>query len=280
MRPIKNIIVPLNFSASANSVIETGIAMCKQHDAVLHLLQVNPEASLPNLAGKNALLMDLRLQARRDDLDTMELKAKTISETNQITCFYHISEGPFAQTVAAVANDFYCDLILLERPGTSPLSIFLKSNNAYEIVGLSNCPVLMIPDRWAKKSFNSVLFPVWPANSILDKLDVSLPIIRENKSRVTLFGSTTTRNKLSESVMVDNLIRSAYSIIKMTNKNVEREMDPTPRTARKIIRKAIEKRSDLVVISASVKRGLKHFFRRDYTEIMLNDCPVPVLSVK
>ncbi|SKB36428.1 universal stress protein [Daejeonella lutea] len=279
-RAIKNVLIPVNFSASATHAIETGIGMCMRHGATLHLLQVNRDSVMPHPAGRNALLMDLRLQARKNDQDALEWKAKSIAQDYRISCFFHLREGQFAKTVASVAKDFYCDMILLERQIPSSFAGLINTHSAYQILFQTDCPVMVIPARCAKKRFDSILFPISPAQAIGSKLDVSLPIIRENKATVTLIGSTTSRNSISECVHVNNLIQSAHSVISRNTNKVDKELDPTRRTAKKIIRKAIEKSTDLVIISASFKTSLEHLFTGNYTQQMLNTCPVPVLSVR
>lgn len=277
---IKNILVPINFSTSSSDAVETGIAMCKRHNAVLHLLQVTRQNGFSYPAGKNALLIDLRLQARKENQETLEFKAKCISERHNITCYYHINDGPFASTVASVAADFYCDIILIERNQSSLLSNLFKTNSAYEVVKHAACPVLTIPNHCLKMHFNSILFPVTPSQTIVDKLEKSLPIIRRNNSKVTLFGSTTSESNLLDRQLINNLNTLLKSTIALTNRYVETEMATTRQTAKKIIEKGREKNADLIIISASVGRGLKHLITTSYAEKMVNNSPIPVLSVK
>lgn len=275
---IKNILVPINFSTASADVIETGIAMCKRHNAVLHLLQVVKQSSFPYPAGKSALLVDLRLKTRQMNEELMELKAKRIAQSHGITCYYHISDGPFASTVATVAEDFYCDMILLGRSPSSLLSRLFKTNNAYEIIEQASCPVMIIPGDCLKTHFNSVLFPVTPSQTVFDKLEKSLPIIQQNNSRVTLFGSTAGAHDTSGFESVDHLNGYLKSAIGSTNNHVETEMELTPQTAKKIIDKGREKNADLIIISASIRKGLR--LTQSYAEKMIYHSPIPVLSVK
>lgn len=277
---IKNILVPINFSASASDVIETGIAMCKRHNAVLHLLQVIRQTGFPYPSGKNALLVDLRLKNRQVNQEALELKARRISEVHNINCYYHIIDGPFASTVASIAADFYCDIILLERSPSSLLAKLFKTNSAYEVVERAGCPVLIIPGYCQKIRFDSILFPVTPSQTIVNKLEKSLPIIQKNNSKVTLFGSTSGKNDYFECQLVNNLTILLKSTIALTNDCVETEMNPTRQTAKKIIEKGTEKNADLIVISASIRKGLKYLLTQSYTEKMVNNSPIPVLSVK
>ena len=68
---IKNILVPVNFTNSAENAIHIAIAMCKRHDASLHLLKVNKESDFPYPSGKNALLIGIRLESRVPELKYM-----------------------------------------------------------------------------------------------------------------------------------------------------------------------------------------------------------------
>ena len=64
------------------------------------------------------------------------------------------------------------------------------------------------------------------------------------------------------------------------NVQLERDMGATSGSAAVVVEKAIEKKSDLIIITASITKGVKSFFTSNYTEKVMNNPFVPVLSVK
>jgi nucleotide-binding universal stress UspA family protein len=161
--------------------------MCKKHHAVLHLLHVKKENMFVYPAGKNAGVSVLALKAEVARLDQLELQAQRIQKENNIDCFYHVTGGHFHNAVAEIAEDFYCDLIILEKARRSGIFSLFTGNNAYKILKHAKCPVLTIPFEKKYLNFKKILFPLRPDTVALEKLEIALPIIKRNKSRVLLF---------------------------------------------------------------------------------------------
>lgn len=254
--------------------------MCKRHKAALHLLFVKEENTFVYPPGKNPKLLEMILAADHATQNQLERKAKEIERDSEISCFYHTAEGPVHKAVARKATDFYCDLILLEKNSTNGFFSLLKKNSVYKILKEVSCPVLTIPSRKKALSFKKVLFPIRPLTLGLDKLEVALPIIKQNRAKVTLF-SPVQKNKHSEELdIVNDLVDKADYHLSVHNVDFEKEMNFTNDKAAEVISKAVEKGSDLIIISATLNKGLSMLFQRDYTEKIVDSSPVPVLSVK
>jgi len=278
-KTIKNILVPVIFLSPSEQTLEIGIAMCKRHGASLHLLKINRNNGFVYPSGKRAMLIRIRLESIMEEMRSMELYAKKISRKYGIACYYHIKEGTFSDVVCDTAKNFYCDLIILEKPVVFPFFNYFNNTGASQVIKGTPCPVMTIPKDSRIKDFKSILIPVWPTENILEDVEVSLPIIKKNHSTVLLLGSINTLNHQWELNMVKNLMVSLGSIINMTNNKVLKEIDQNPATATKTLKKAAENQSDLIVISVSRKQNLKSFFGQSYSESIIKNSTVPVLSI-
>lgn len=277
---IKNILVPVNFSNSAETAIRIAIAMCKRHDASLHLLKVNKESDFPYPSGKNALLIGIRLETRVAELKSMESNARQIAESNHIKCYFHVEDGPFSKTVAEIADNFYCNLIVVQKKsGSEQLRLSFK-RDVHTLIKSSSCPVMAVPGNCNHDRFQSILFPVWVKRPVLTNLQAAQPIIERNASKVVLFGSIKSPNDPGELNMVYKLMNSVRALILLATQNIENEVEDRPGTAKSILRKAVERKSDLIVISANTNTGFRYFFKQGYSRFIINHSPVPVLSVK
>lgn len=277
---IKNILIPMNFSGSYDHAIDTGVAMCKRHGASLHLLEVKKEQHFVYPTGKSAKLIEMRLQSRMAELRFMEGYTKEISIENDVDCYYHLIDGRFARTVSEVAADFYCDLIILEQNANEFLYSSFLNPSPSDIIKETDCPVMTLPRNSFSTDFKSISLPVWATQAVLGKLQISLPIIRKNNSRITLLGALKNGNNPQEVKMVENLSDSMRLLISLATEKIEKEVDPTPGTAKKILRRACKKGSDLLVISSSPSRGIKSAFTPSYTEQIIKYSTIPVISVK
>lgn len=279
VKNIQNILVPINFSKSSESAINTGISMCKSHNAALHLLQVRRKNLLPYVSGNKSSSLEIALKEEVANLNRLEAQAKKIQHENNIDCFYHISDGEFHHSVGTVADDFYCDLIILEKSCSSGLISYFNGNNAYKIVKHAKCPVLTIPSEKKLLNFKKILLPLLPNHTGLDKLEIALPIIEKNKPKIVFFAPRS-ESKLSDLGTIHKFINTTDQLMAVQDVELDQESENTHDTAKGILNKALEKKSDLIIITTSVTDGLRSLFTANYLERLMNNSSVPVLSVK
>ena len=276
----KNIIIPLNFSESSANALKTGIAMCKRHGAMLHLLHIKENKNLVFPPCKNPLILEMVLEAEVATLSRLESLAQRITAQHNIVCFFHTAEGPYYQAIPSKAKDLYCDLIIMEKNHSGKGFSLLKTNSICKVLEHANCAVLTVPHERAFPDFKNVLIPVRPLRAGLEKLRTTLPIIKKNKSSVLLFSAQKPEMKKEQRQTVDTLMQKADQLISKDDVRVEKELNVAKDMAREVVKKAIEKKSDLIVITATLHKGLKAIFTRDYTQKVIEDSPVPVLSIK
>lgn len=279
-KAIKNILVAINFSNSSENAIKIGIAMCKRHKAALHLLKVNKENSFPYPIGKNALLIGYRLESLMAEMKSLESYTKQLEETHQIKCYYHIEEGSYSATVARIVNIYNCELLLVEKKPDPILFNLLNNKDVSTIIKYSSCPVLVVPGICSHDNFKKILFPFWLKNSSSPQLEVTLPIIEKNASKVILFGAIKSNNDLNELNVVNKLMSSVYKLISFTTKNIETELENTKAAAKSVLKKAAENKSDLIVISGDATKGLLAHRMLRKNRFIINNSKVPVLNVK
>ncbi|HEY1061095.1 MAG TPA: universal stress protein [Daejeonella sp.] len=279
-KAIKNILVAINFSDSSDNAIKIGISMCKRHKAALHLLKVNKETPFPYPIGKNALLIGFRLESMMAEMKSLESYAKQLEETHQIKCYYHIEEGSFTATVARIVNIYNCELLIVEKKPDPILFNMLYSRDVSTIIKYSSCPVLVVPGSCIHYNFKKILFPFWLKKSNSPQLEVTLPIIEKNASKVVLFGAIKSNNDLNELNIVNKLMSSVYKLISYTTKNIETELENTKATAKSVLKKAAENKSDLIVISGNASKGLLAHRMQRKNRFIINNSKVPVLNVK
>jgi len=276
---IQHILIPINFSDSADAAITTGIAMCKRHHAALHLLYVKEENTFVFPPGKFARNLELVLEAEMTTLDKLEIQAKKIEKEHGLDCFFYVAEGPMNKAVASIAEDFYCDLIILEKTHKAQLFNFVKNNSASKLTDYVKCPVLTIPTETNYQDFKNVLFPVRPAPAGMGNLEVALPIIKENDSNVLLFPLKQKEN-LNQQETVSEFNSRTADLNGIGHIIIDDKVNVSVDMAQDVVRKAMEDCSDLIIVTASIKKGLKSLFTRNYTEKIIDNSPVPVLSVK
>ncbi len=125
-----------------------------------------------------------------------------------------------------------------------------------------------------------ILFPFWYREANLPKLEVTLPIIEKNASKVILFGAVKSKNDLNELDMVNKLMRSVYKLISYATKNIDTEFENTKETAKSVLKKAVEYQSDLIVISGNANASFPSIVKAKENKFIINNSTIPVLSIK
>ncbi|HEY0896319.1 MAG TPA: universal stress protein [Sphingobacteriaceae bacterium] len=276
----KNILIPLNFSESSESAVMTGIAMCKRHQTALHLLYVKEDHNLLVPPGRNPGLFEMTMAAGVALQDELETQARSIETEHGIDCYFHTSDEDFLTAVLETTADFHCGLIVLQKTKGSGILPVARRNSVYRILKNVDCPVLTIPPEMKVLTFSNVLFPVRPLVAALDKLEIALSIITKNNSKVLLFSALDTKNETSDADLVNELTNRAYFKMSINDIDIEKETNVSDNVAREVINKAVERKSDLIIISATIKRGLTARFYRNYTEKVIDSSPIPVLCVR
>ncbi|HEY0896097.1 MAG TPA: universal stress protein [Sphingobacteriaceae bacterium] len=234
----KDILIPVNFSESSGNAERTGIAMCKRHQTALHLLYVKEDHNL--LVPGNTGVVEMTLAATVALQDELEARARQIEDEHGIDCYFHISDEDFLTAVLETADDFRCGLIILQKSRNTGFLNLGRRNSVYSMVKHAACPVLTICPEKEVISFTNVLFPVRPLVAALDKLDVALPILTKNESKVILFSALDTRNEPSDADLVNELVDRASFKMSINDIDIEKEMKVSDNVAQEVVNKAVE----------------------------------------
>ncbi|MEO8171523.1 MAG: universal stress protein [Sediminibacterium sp.] len=270
----KHILVPVDFGTSSLNALQAAVAMAKLDNATLHLLHVTDtdydlyrsdhSVEKPLLPESIGQLMDL---------------AKSIVETNEISCNHSSLCGNVTYTIIKTAIELEADLVVMGKNGTADILDDYAGTHTCQVVKKSRIPVLVVPGNTTQYHFCRILFPLRPLISVPFKYDAIRPIVLKNAPEITLLGlrnpdcetelhiisrlSTMMRLKLRDDGLVfkeqyyfrDN--RFAEHIISLTNKNS----------------------FDLVVVTSEVTPEEKYFHLSYFIRKMIHECSIPVLII-
>lgn len=277
---IKNILVPLNFSDSSESAIATAVAMCKRHKADLHLLSVRESNNFVLPPGKRSATLEMFLVGQSDLLKELESMAARIQEEHEINCFFHVGTGAFYKEIATKAEDFHCDLILVEKKQKQPLFSFTGKKSPYQLLKTIKRPVLSIPAGSRRLRFKNVLLSLLPSLSDTSSAGIALPIIRKNNSKVVLYTPMRgTRNQSELEISNELTDRLQTLMTEEHSLDIGKEINTGPDIAKSVISRAEHKETDLIIVPAAIVSGLKSWFKSSSAQKIIDNSPLPVLAV-
>lgn len=152
----KKIVVPTDFSETANAALEVALDLAEATGAEVMLLHVNhiPDigvpigievSTLPSLSSFQAMLRE-RVTAVQGALG--ELKKRAAGRG--VTVTEVIRDGMPAQEIADAARDLGADLIAMGRHGRRGFAHLLLGSTTDEVLRIATCPVLVVRAPGAK----------------------------------------------------------------------------------------------------------------------------------
>lgn len=279
MNIIRNILVPVNFSKSSKNAVKTAIAMCKRHDAELHLMHIVDTEQLIPTAGMNIPLTGLEDKMIYEITQKLRQYAHDISTAEGVVCHTYCDSGFVPYAISEKAKDLRADLIVIGGRNRNSISNLLPGNTAYNVVKQATQPVLIVPATSKSIHFKNILMPVRPILNISEKYEFIKPIIKKNGASVFVMGAANEYEPQKYQAM--------KNVISKTVEDMEKHQVPTEqeyyfgsKLADAVIEKSRKLRSDLIVITTTFNRSVKQFFVGSYTRKIANNNNTPVLCIK
>ncbi len=136
---LKNILVPIDFSACSKKALQYAIPFARQFNATLTLVHVVQSNYLPG--GEFSGGYDF---ARAEK----ELRESVLEEVDEsVPVKTVVRSGPPVQEIVAAARELESDLILLSTHGRTGLKHVFLGSVAENIVRLAPCPVLVVREH-------------------------------------------------------------------------------------------------------------------------------------
>ena len=147
---ISRILVPTDFSASADAALAYALKLADQVGAPVRLVHVfeDPDA----LSMYSEVYVPMPPELRAEILADMrrQLTARvTASGHSNITT--DVLTGAAAQTIVEGATEEHCDLIVMGTHGRHGMAHLLMGSVAERVVRTAVCPVLVVPSPATKR---------------------------------------------------------------------------------------------------------------------------------
>jgi nucleotide-binding universal stress UspA family protein len=139
-RPVKNILVPTDFSAGSTEALAKAAALARQHDAtltILHVIDINPPAALTHSGPADKLMRQLwatgmsELRRLEASLAQNQIKTRTL-----------IVEGLPAEAIVEKSAAF--DLLAIGEERPKPAWSLFSKRTARCVIEQAECPVLVV----------------------------------------------------------------------------------------------------------------------------------------
>lgn len=258
---IRKIAVATNFSGEASHALQYAVLLAERYDASLDIIHaVSPSDSRNKKAEFVSAAYEKLKQLKLDILKTKSLEIKPYARVGEVETFCY-----------KYCCDFNIDLLVIGVQ--TGVKKFFAATEAYKIIMKVECPVLSVPASFTREYFRNILFPVRDVAGVEDKVLYTRPFIDGEGTELCIvnFGQIDAA-KISEITRIAEGQGVSFRV---------HDLQEVPRkeVPQRVIATAEENRSDLLVINATSEKEWYDIFGENYTEYILKESEVPVLSI-
>ena len=276
---ITHILVPLDFSESALNALETAIAMAKQHNATITLLNVVDANALFEFKGfyylsEKSINSIVEVSARR-----LSALAKKVKGEHALNCNPEVTLGPVALSIIKTAFDIDADLIIMGTHGVSGFRKFFIGSSAQNVIKIASCPVLTVPCNRKWIEFKKILFLVRPVAAAIEKYDWVRKIVTNDSASMTLLVLAHTYDG-EEKKLLQNFVKALKAKTIKDKIKVSGTLKVGEKMPQAVLKMSKYIDPDVIVLTSSADSNLKQFFIGPFEQHVVNHVNVPVLSIK
>lgn len=276
---IKNILVPTDFSETANNALNFAIAVAERHNAQLHLLHVVEPMTLGKFISVHEKTIAVQNQMISNAKANMVQLVQCIEKKRTIHVTSTVLMDKITDGIHAYEVEKAIDLTIIGTHGKSGYDEFMAGSNAINVIKKSIIPILSIPPMFTKKTFEKILYPVRIVKGTVEKYDCIKPILEKNKAKLQILGVYEFDN-IEEVNEISEKIKEIRSLAQYKNVEVSYHIIPCKGIERRIISKSEEFESDLLVINSTLEKKWYHrFIGNTFTDEIINNSKIPTLSI-
>jgi len=274
---IKNILVPTDFSEAANNALKVAVAMAKRHHANIHLLHAIQPYLFAGVDEVHGLASFTPLPFVQIANENLEKTKQTILASNNFEVTGHTIVGSVSYSVASLLKIIEFDLIVIGTHGNTGWVEKIIGSNTLSVIKESAIPVLSIPPTFTKITFDSVLYPIRNINGVMEKYDYIKPILEKNNSSIHLLGLKLEGENASD---IEIKLEKLKETILHDKDFITFQLESATSIPQKIIEVSEKRNDDLMIINATLDKAWYNFFGSSFTQYIISNSKIPVLSVK
>lgn len=272
---MKKILVPCDFSKSANEAYKVAIDLALKTKGEIFLLHVVPISNLytTGFAGE-PLAFDPGYYGQMEKDIKIELdKLVKIGTGKSLKVSTEVVYGDVIVSVKNMIKTHKIDLVVMGTSGSSGLSEIFIGSNTEKVVRFSSVPVLAVKKAIDLKSIKNILVP---STLFLNQTD----FVKKLKELQEFFGATlhilliNTPMHFRRDAEANETLKEFAKYYKLSNyklyfRNYAREEEG-------IIEFAYNEKMDLIAMGTHARKGLAHLFNTSVTEKVVNHVQGPI----
>ena len=276
---IKKILIPFDFSETAELALEHAVFMAKLHKADIILLHVIESYSFTSAIsqafGKSQSEFEQKIETSANER-LKELTSKLHHDSGMGVQF-RTESGKIYKSIVSVAEEMDVDVILMGTHGVSGFQEFLVGSNTYRVVMSAPCPVISVQTHAKKIGFKNIVLPIDNSASSRQKVKHCVEIAKHYNSIVHIAAMATMSD-------VDMLRRFDVKIHQVKDYLDEYEVPYTVKmfkgdnAASITMDFASQVNADLIIMMTDQEGS--GIFIGNFAQQIINHSKIPVMSIR
>lgn len=276
---IKRILIPFDFSETAELALEHAVFMAKLHKADILLLHVVESFSfasaISSAFGKSQSEFESKMESSAKD--RLQNLTEKLHHDSGMSVSFKIDSGKIYKKIMSVAEEEKVDIIVMGTHGVSGFQEFLVGSNTYRVVMSAPCPVISVQTHAKKIGFKNIILPIDNSHSSRQKVKHAVEIAKHYNSVVHIAGMMTMTD-------VDLQRRFEVKIHQVRDYFEEHEVPHTVKvfktdnTAATTEEFATQVNADLIMIMTDQEGS--GIFMGNFAQQIINHSKIPVMSVR
>jgi nucleotide-binding universal stress UspA family protein len=271
---MKQIIVAIDFSKTSLNALAFGIHIANKAKADVQMVWVD------NTTSEEVVFEGFAHEERNEKVALLkELLEKHSKSLKGGKLDYKTRKGKVYIEIAQQAKSVSADLIITGTHGVSGFEEFWIGSNAYRVVTNAPCPVITLRHDYKVGDVRKIVIPIDSSQETRQKIPVAANFSQLFDSEIHILSLYSTPLK-SLQKRVDNYARNVADFLQERNIRYVSVVKESENITRTTIDYAEAVNADLIAIMTEQETTTANIFLGPYAQQMVNNSPVPVLSMR
>ncbi len=273
---IRKILIPYDFSETADLSLEHAVFMAKLLKADITLLHIVETVSFTSAISHAFGGFEKKIETETNE--KLELLAREIHMKSGIALSVRTEVGRIYRKICSVAREIDADVIVMGTHGASGYQKFSVGTNTSKVVQEAPCPVLSVQTHAKNLGFKRVVIPIDTSTESRQKVPFAVAVAKYYNAHVTIVGlldfsgEDMTRKFKIKVEQVEDYV-STHDLMSDTRFLNGNDL------AMMTMKAAEESDGDLLVIMTEQEPSITGFLLGTYATKVVNNSKIPVLSI-
>jgi nucleotide-binding universal stress UspA family protein len=273
---VQKILIPYDFSETADLSLEHAVFMAKLLKADITLLHIVESVSFTKaishaLSGYEKKIED----ATTEKLDKL---AKDIHMKSGITLNVRTKIGRIYKMICEEAKELETDLIIMGTHGASGYQKYSVGTNTSKVVMEAPCPVLSVQNHAKHLGFQKVLIPIDETSESRQKVPFAVEVAKYYGAHITIVGLINFSNEdMKRKFKIK--VEQVEEYVVQHDLNYDTKYLEGSDLSAMTMKAAEESNADVVAIMTEQEPSITGFLLGTYATKVVNASQIPVLSI-